>query len=798
MSVTPPVLRPPAPRRPKAAGPTATGGPGFSRLPGLTGFRSRRRRLLSRVPRTDAGTAALVAVVVAALAQIPLLTNRFFYLWDDSAAEFLPVWHRVGQDLLAGHWNPLVPDMWNGGDLAAEALFGIWNPVVLLDAVFTAGSGDLLLAAVVIKTQFLVLLTVGVYAVCREYRANRAASAVVAVALPFSGFTLYFDAASWIAGLMGFAWTTHFWWSARRHMRGRSNPLWPILFGLMIVTTGNPYGLLGMVVVATALGAEAVAARDRRGLLRLLSVSAVAASAAAMVFLPLVLSASVTTRSPGSGIMNTGFLVPGVGDLLNLSAPAYLPHSVSWHMSFWSVPAMYLAWFIAPLVPWLDWRRALRNPRAKIGVGLVAVVYTAATVGPSQIWLFRWPLRLIEYAYLGLCVLVAVALTAAPRVDQARRRAAGTATIVAVGGYLSWSAQPARAATVVAGTALVGLLSWLMVRRLRSGRPVSRLLVAGTVAVLGFQAVAFPANRNVTDWHPQHDVASMRSHFDKLYQGNTLMVGDPLTEADRLGRRQVWHDLPGGSLLQVAGVTSLNNYTGVSYRAYMRHLCMSYYGGTCQGLYTALWHRDSDSSVQLADLLRLQTVVLQTPQHVQDLLDPPVRPGKTRAKPLPVPAGWDLRRLDDHTVVLSRQAPLAWPGGRVSYAGPDVQVRSDKVGADGVGETVRYTGAGEVRIAALLWPGWRATVDGRPVQLAGTDVGIIKVLLPPARAGGSELRLSFRPPGYRIGEVMGLAGFLGAVLTLLVWYRGRRREAMGGVLSGPDADTSGRRSSSGS
>ena len=121
-------------------------------------------------PRTDAGTAALVAVVVAVLAQIPLLTNRFFYLWDDSAAEFLPVWHRIGADLLAGHWNPLVPGMWNGGDFAAEALFGIWNPVELLDAVFTALTGDLLIAAIVIKTQFLVLLTLGIYAVCREYR----------------------------------------------------------------------------------------------------------------------------------------------------------------------------------------------------------------------------------------------------------------------------------------------------------------------------------------------------------------------------------------------------------------------------------------------------------------------------------------------------------------------------------------------------------------------------------------------------------------------------------------------------
>ncbi|MEY9888502.1 hypothetical protein ABIA31_002150 [Catenulispora sp. MAP5-51] len=771
MSVTPPALRPPAPRLPgRLIRPRGDAAPRPAAPP--------RRRW---VPRTDAGTAALVAVVVAVLAQIPMLTNRFFYLWDDSAAEFLPVWHRIGADLLAGHWNPQVPSMWNGGNFAAEALFGIWNPVELLDAVLTALSGDLLIAAIVIKTQFLVLLTLGIYAVCREYRANRAASAVMAVALPFSGFTLYFDAASWIAGLMGFAWTAHFWWSARRYMRGRLNPVVPIVFGLLIVTTGNPYGLLGMVVVAGALAVESLAARDRRAIWRLAGVGAVAASAAAMVFLPLVLSAAVTTRSPGSGIMNTGFLVPGVGDLLNLSAPAYLPHSVSWHMAFWSVPATYLAWFIAPLAPWLDWRRVVRRPRTLIGVGLLAVVYLALTVGPSQIWLFRWPLRVIEYAYLGLSVVLALALTESPRTDLPRRRAAATAVIIVVGGYLSWSAQPGRFPTVIAATALVGVLSWLMVRRVRAGRPLSRLLVGGTVAVLGFQAVAFPANQNVTDWHPQHDVASMKRHFGTLYQGNTLMVGDPLTEADRLGRRSVWHDLPGGSLLQVAGVTSLNNYTGVSYRAYMRHLCMSYYGGTCQSLYARLWRKDSDSAAELADLLRLQTVVVQTQQHVVDTLNPPVVPGKKRAKPLTVPAGWTMRVLDDHTLVLNRRKPLPWPGGRVSYTAPSAHVTTDAIAADGVGETLRYTGRGEVRIAALLWPGWRATVDGHAVRLKGTDVGIIKVLLPPARKGGSTLRLSFRPPGYRIGQAMALLGLCLAGVIIALWYRDKRRLRTGGA-----------------
>ncbi|NUR63457.1 MAG: hypothetical protein HOV87_33075, partial [Catenulispora sp.] len=82
MSVTPPVLRPPAPRRPKAAGPPSAGTPAGAGGPadpgacGRSGPRRRRYGLLSWPlswrPRTDRGTAALVAAVVAMLAQIPL------------------------------------------------------------------------------------------------------------------------------------------------------------------------------------------------------------------------------------------------------------------------------------------------------------------------------------------------------------------------------------------------------------------------------------------------------------------------------------------------------------------------------------------------------------------------------------------------------------------------------------------------------------------------------------------------------------------------------------------------------
>lgn len=757
--------------------------------------------------RADLRAAFVVALAVAVLAQVPLAANRYFYFWDDSAAEFLPVWHRIGSEVLAGNWQPMLPGMWNGGNFAAEALFGIWNPVVLLDAVITAASGDLLIAAVVIKTQFLVLLALGVFALCREYGARRTAAIAVAVALPFSGFTLYFDASSWIAGLMGFTWTTHFWWSARRHMRGRLHPAVPICFGLLAVTTGNPYGVLGLVVVTTALLIECRLKRDRRAALRLAVVVAVPFSVAALVFFPLVLSSSVTMRNPTSGVANTGFLVPGVGDLLNLSSPAYLPRVVSWHLPFWTVPVAYLAWFVAPLAPWLPWSALRRDARARAGVAVVGLVYLAATLGPSQLWLFRWPLRLVEYAYLAVALLVALALSSAKDPDNPRaplthkrRRAAASAAVVVVGAYLSWAAQPDRLATVLTGTLLAAVLVVLMVRWLGSPRTLTAVLVGGTAVVLVFQAFTFPRNLNVTGWQAPHKVSTMEARYGGTYQGNTLMVGDPHADADRYGTRNVWHWLPPGDILQVGKVASLNNYTGVFNMPYMTALCMSYYGATCSTLYPKLWTPTSDFPATPADLLRLQTVVVQTAQTVQprptaprvvasvtpawQATKVPIRPPyrvPAGAKTLAVPAGWTETRLDARTVVLHRQAPLPWPDGRVSETAGTVHVLADRTDADGVGETIRYTGSGQVVLADLLWPGWRAEADGHRVPVGRSYAGLVRLTLPEARSGGSTLRLTYSPPGYRIGGVLAGFGLACGVVYCGVWsWRRRRRHRQRG------------------
>jgi hypothetical protein len=338
-----------------------------------------------------------VAVVVAVLAQLPFLRSRLFYFWDDSAAQFIPMYRALGNQVLAGHWPILLdPGNWMGGNLAAEALFGGWNPVNVANYVLVASLPDLAVAAAIVKTEYLVLLAIGTYLLCREYGAARWASSVLAVAMPFAGFTLYFEATSWAAGLIAFSWVPLLWWALRRAATGRLPAIVAFGVGFLTITTGNPYGLLAVIVVVFGLVVELIATRQR-GTLRLVMIAACLGGAAMMVFLPLLGNSSVSWRA-NREMFNNGQLVPSLTDLLDLSMPSQEPKIASFEPGSirMDVPAVYFAWFVVPLLPWLHWSKLRSGWRNLAGPLTVAGCYLVMALGPSNFWMFRWPLRLVE------------------------------------------------------------------------------------------------------------------------------------------------------------------------------------------------------------------------------------------------------------------------------------------------------------------------------------------------------------------------------------------------------------------
>jgi hypothetical protein len=707
---------------------------------------------------------AAVCLVVAALAALPLLRNRIFYFWDDSAAAFLPGWRVIGEGLLSGDRRVLDPDLWMGGNLAAEAQLGLWNPVSLLNYLLVALLPDLAVAAAMVKMEFLVILAAGTFLLAREYGVRRPIAVAVAVAVPFAGFTLWFEASSWAAGLMAFAWVPHVWWSARRMTRGRLPPVVPFTLGFLAMTTGSPYGALGVVVVLGALGLESLLSRRHRGVVHLVVTGLCIGASALVVFLPLLLSSDVTWRQ-NQRIANDGFLVPGLGDVLNLSSPAFLPHFTNFSGSSFSVPITYLAWFVVPLVPWVRWRSLAQRARDITGLFVVGGTYLVLALGPSNMWMFRWPARLVEYLYLPVMILVGLLLSAGLRADRSGLRSSLTVALVVLGGYLAWAADPDRLRRqLVTGVLVLALTAAAVAASRRSLSALAAVLVAGTAATLTIQLTFFPANYNVASWNFPHAVQQLEG-LGTRYSGTTFLVADQSLLQDEMSPDQAWQDLLLGSMWAVGEVESVNSYTGLGFTKLTDTICLNYVGASCRAAYGRLWEpAGPDTPVPLADALRVDTVVVQ-----KELF-----PGGLD----PVPDGWSLDATDDRVLVLTRDSSIVLPG-RLGWTSTGVTAIVGTTSSDTVERLQVSTSpeGGTVTFARLAWPGYVATIDGRDVATRVGDAGLLTIDLPPG-LDAAVLDVSFTPPGWRAGALALLAAVMVSVIHSVADARDRRRSRL--------------------
>jgi hypothetical protein len=665
----------------------------------------------------------VLCLTVALLAQIPAWRSGLFYMVDDSAAQFVPMWRHIGELLLSGNFPLLDVDTWAGGNLAGEALFGLWNPVNLLDYLLVTRFDDLAVAATVVKSQYLVILALGLYLLAREYGAARWAAFALAVALPFSGFILYFQAGTWAAGLMTFAWVPYVWWSGRKAARATLRPVWAFVFGALCVTAGNPYGVLATVVVYIGLFVEF---RKPRVALIGLSVLAVVP----LVFLPLLGAGAVGVRGVGLQLFNMGDLAPGLNDLLALSVPTHLPMIRGFEPGTFRllVPVTYFAWFAVPVLAWLDWGTLRGRGRELAGVFVVTATYMVFCLAPSHLWMFRWPIRNIEGLLLGLSVLLAVLLSAGLRTDHLRRRVLITGGALLAGTYLAVASWPKISLRHPAGLLLLAGLTALLVLAARRGssRWLASVLSGGTLVVLLLQTHWSPINNSVTTYYP-----TPQAHLP--YQGTVAQIGDVMMQPQQ--------GLLFGNGYAAAGVPSLMSYTGIGYVKFNKALCMSH-RETCREGYDRLFE-PVQGDLSLADLTRVETVVVQ-----RRLVDAPV--------PRP---GWRIESKDDMNTVLRREKEIPFSRGRVSAWSPGITV--DENTMDGSrSERVRFhrsRGPAGLTFARLAWPGYRAEVNGRKVPVRESPAGLLMVDLPDDADSG-ELRLAWTPPGFLFGIISATAG----------------------------------------
>lgn len=715
-------------------------------------------RTMRRVPEWL--VAAGVAVAAILIAIVPRLVYDRFYYSGDMLESFVPSWHRIGTELLAGNWLTVNPDAWIGGNYAGEAAYGLYNPVNLANYLLTAQFEDLSVAAFVIMAEFLALFALATYLLCREYGARRAPAILAGLTIPFSGFTLYYEAGGWPSGMMAVAWVTLFWWSALRLSRGRTNPLFTFVIGALTISMGNPYAALGAVIVLTGIGIGLLVERKLFRLLVLAITGACAGTAALATYLPLFLSVDVTSRAGSTGIFNDTFMQPQIGGAAGMSSPSYLPVITTFGGPVEVIPSLYLAWFVLPLLPWLQWgriralfasaefRRA--HGRPLISLAIIAFVYFLFTFGPSNVGMFRWPIRLVEYLYLCVVIGLSLALSLGIAGNALRRRAAASAALIALGFYLAFSSSPAQTGWHAVFALLIAILCVLAYAAWRTRRTTGLVaaLVLGTVVVTAVQAYSFTSQIVVEDRFDPSSTTALSEQTDQ-YEGTVLQLAqldDTSPEDITTGRI-----LFGNEIMASSVQASINAYTGIGFTEFQNALCMDYRGATCPEVYASLWQPvNADISIPLIDYLRVSTLV------VQNSLLPDVQAA-------PAPPGWQVTERSDSRTVLQRDTPLPLPG-TVSYVSDGVEVTASN--ADATSETVQLSGSGgTVSFARLAWPGYSATVDGERVDAVAGWHGLLEVPVPP---GDHELVIKFQPPAQRLSvAAFGAATIMALILAVL-------------------------------
>jgi hypothetical protein len=684
-----------------------------------------------------------------------LLVHDHRYFWyGDTPAAYYGWWYHLGEMVRHGQWATLDPHAWRAGNLAAEGQWGLWSPLVIGIALVATVAPNTLVLASAVHLGLAVVGALGVFRLARSYDATAAASYVAAVAAPMGGMTQYLDLPSWVAAEMIWALLPWFWWALRRTMWRGASPLPALALGYLQVTVGYVFGTIMLIVVLVACLLDSGFARDRRAALRVLGTGALLGLVALTVYLPGVLTASVTYRAGGDVGFGGKFSTDPLAMFTSL-LPSAAVHGTTANL----LPYAYLAWFL-PLILWLDWPRVRVRWRPLAGLLFMCLASLIAVDGLSRLGPLRWPLRLQPFLVEGVVVLLVVAWHRFRPAHVSPRRLALSLAWVAVAGVVAVVRAPSMWVAHVASVALVGggvgALWWLVRRGRRSW--LAPAAAAVTLAVLALQHVAYPGlpspQRNQPTELADYRAPASGAVGDVMEVGaaDLMMRSDPRAAHDLL--------LAAGWFLNDHPVQ--NTYTTISQEKYKLRYCMGYNGDTCRRALRTLFSVEPVTGRPRVDLLGVSSLLLVRQDYPAHRLDRP-------------PAGWRVARSTLYSVLWTRRTPV--PGvGHVAWTSPGTQVSG--VTAGDTRTTFRVdrvpSSGGTVVLSLLAWPGYHTDVGSLADPVDGY---LVTVHLSPSDQGRT-VDVGFHPPGWT-AEVGAWALALVVGAGWCGWHAVRRRRGRG-------------------
>ncbi|WSY61369.1 hypothetical protein OH799_35580 [Nocardia sp. NBC_00881] len=724
--------------------------------------------------------------VVAGYVAVLLANIRHFFT-DDTESQYTSLWVGLGRALREGNFPVMVPEQWMSGNNTMDDA-GLFNPPQLLIDLIAPSVDNVALYATVVKLIFSIIAALGVYRICLVYGGRPSWSAAAGIALPMSGFFLFFDEASWMTALTGTAWMVHAWAASVRYMRGPVAPAEPgggswrnhvgprgrrieyggpiPVFVYLYLTISTQYIFPAveaiLMLLAVAVG-ELVYQRKWQPVVRLTVVAGCAGLAGLLTFLPSMLSAKVTWRGT-SQINNDQFLTVPWSESLNASLPSSLPAFSSWWGYVQPLPVTYVAWFLIPALAFIDWRRARESWRELSAVAIFAIMMLMWTAGPGSIGPLRWPARVLPMLAIGLLVLVCVLVGRYGTVADPKRRGTAAGVLILLLWVRSFSADPHDAVLhVIAALALAGLVAgavWL--GRTRGTAAACVLAIVAMFPIAYFQVSA--AQPTPMAWNLPAQRSEAKAAFPD-FAGTTIQLGDRgLLQPQDKSVEGAYGSLVFGNYARGVELDYVNGYTPSGHFYFGEMLCMRWDGSVCPDAYRRMFAPEPTTGRPLVDLMKLDRVVLQRALF-------PEAPNQ------PVPEGWkwvDYPGHERYIAVLERVAgPISTTNGRVADA--------DDVTATSISETdttsrVRVSSAegGRVVFSRLGWPGYRVTLNGKSIPITTVAKSFVAVQVP-AGTQNAELVLTWRPPGWKIGIATAVAGVLGIGILQWLYVRSRRR-----------------------
>lgn len=724
------------------------------------------------------GLITAVGVIAGYLAV--LLANPRHYYTDDTEAQYAPMWVSLGQHLRHGHFPTLVPSEWMGGNYSMEEA-GLYNPPQLLVDFLAPSVDNLALYVTVVKLIFSIIAALGVFRVCLVYGARAPWAALAAVAFPLSGWFLFFDESSWVTSLTGTAWLLHAWASAERYLRSRAPkdtagqpdstskagragpiPVFVFLYLAFSVQYVFPAAECAIMIAAVVVG---TLIRTRTGrisslvpdgatvwpVLKLVAVSGCAALAALPTYLPGILSSPITWRG-NERVLSDDFLTVPWSESLNASLPSTVPAFTAWWGYVQPMPMVYIAWYLIPVLAFVNWSAVVRNARHYAAPGLFALAFLMWAAGPGTIGPLRWPGRVLPMLAVGLLVLVAILLSRHPAFGDWRRRGLAAGLLLAALFTRSVCAAPHLVirhlvATVVVAALLAAML-WLVRTR---GTAAAALLAMVAMLPIAYDQIRAQAPSPMSYHFPTHRSA-MKAAFPH-FEGVTLQLGDRgIVAPEQQSTAAAWGSLAFGNYAQDLDQKFVNSYTPIGHAAFSALLCMGWDGSTCPDAFRRAFDVEPTTGATFVDLLKVDRVVLQRAQYPD-----------ARSKPAPAGWAWVDYPGHDYSWVLERV------GGPISGRNAAIAVTRDVTATpldqDATDSHLRVTShsGGRIVFARLAWPGYHATLHGHRLPIDTIAKTFVAVDIPPGTSN-ADLELAWRPPGWDISLAAVLAALVGLAL----------------------------------